>query len=73
MSRNDDEQLRDALKKALSPGPATELAADLWPRMLRKLDERPQRGLGLDWLLLALAALWCLLFPSVIPGLMYHL
>jgi hypothetical protein len=50
-----------------------ELKRDLWPRMLQKLDERPFGASWLDWVLAALLPIWLMLFPSVIPGLVYHL
>lgn len=72
MNELNDEKLRRALQEALAVPDAT-LRADLWPRMLRKLDQKPVRGFWLDWVLLALLVVWCLIFPGVIPGLVYQL
>ena len=66
-----DEKLRELLKGALTAD--ADLKQDLWPRMLRKLDQHPAHGLWLDWVLIALLAVWCLIFPGVIPALAYHL
>jgi hypothetical protein len=41
--------------------------------MLRKLDEQTTRASWLDWVLIALVAMWFFLFPEVIPALLYHL
>lgn len=68
-----DEQIGKALRKALASHPPAELGSDLWPRMLRRLDQRPAARMWLDWVLLALLAAWCLIFPGTIPGLVYHL
>ena len=72
MNEMNDDKIREMLKKAMAPAPTTELQQDLWPRMLRKLDERSVHGHWLDWVLLALAAAWCLVFPSAIPALAYY-
>ena len=57
----------------MAPMTDTDLKHDLWPRMLRRLDERPARVSWLDLALLALLAIWCAIFPGVIPGLLYNL
>lgn len=67
-----DNRMKEALRRAM-PQHETELSGDLWPRMLRRMDERTVRRPLLDWVLLALLAIWCALFPSIIPGLVYHL
>ena len=73
MSEMNDERLREMLKRAMAPMAHTELKHDLWPRMLRRLDETPVRASWLDLALLALLAIWCAIFPGVIPGLLYNL
>ena len=72
MNEMNDERLRRALQEALAV-PDTTLRVDLWPRMLRKLDQKPARAFWLDWVLLALLVVCCLIFPGVIPGLVYQL
>ncbi len=72
MNDGNEEKLRQLVRKAMGPG-AAELKRDLWPQMLRKLDERPIRVSGLDWALVALLVVWLLVFPEAIPQLLYHL
>jgi hypothetical protein len=73
MNDRNDEQLRELLRSALAPVADTELQQDLWPQMLRKLDESTIRMTWLDWALIALVPVWFVLFPQVIPALLYHL
>jgi len=73
MKEINDERFREMLKRAMAPIEDTELKSDLWPRMLRRLDERPAHTLWLDLALLALLAIWCAVFPGAIPGLLYNL
>lgn len=70
---NNDEKLRNFLRRALPPMPDPELKRDLWPEMLRKLDETPVRASWLDWALIALVMAWFFIFPEAIPGLLYQL
>ena len=72
MNEQNFEKLRDFLTSAVGPAD-TELKQDLWPRMLRKLDERTIRASWLDWALIALLPVWFFLFPEVILVLLYHL
>lgn len=73
MNEPNDGKLRELLRSAVAPVADTELQQDLWPRMLRKLDESTIRASWLDWVLVALLPLWFILFPEVIPALFYHL
>lgn len=73
MNDKDVEKLRELLRSAVGPIVDTELKQDLWPRMLRKLDERTIRASWLDWALIALLPVWFFLFPEVILVLLYHL
>ncbi len=54
-----------------------ELKLNLWPQMLRRLDEGGSRVLGrvpwFDWALVALVAVLLVLFPQAIPALVYQL
>ena len=77
-----DEELKALLKQS-DPPINLELQRDLWPQMLRRLDERsipaPWSPAALssipwfDWALLAVLALGIFLFPSSIPIWLYHL
>jgi hypothetical protein len=50
-----------------------ELQRDLWPEMLRRLDERPLQVLWFDWALAAVAGVLLCFSPGLIPVLLYHL
>jgi hypothetical protein len=73
MNGRDDEKFRELLRSAIAPAADLELKRDLWPKMLRKLDERAPRVSWLDWALVALLAMWFLFSPEAIPLLLYHL
>ena len=73
MSESNEDKLRELLQKAMPPLAQTELQRDLWPAMLRRLDEHPVRVAWFDWALLALLGVSLGFFPEVIPVLLYHL
>jgi hypothetical protein len=74
MNENDHKDLRDLLKQNIAPVKDTELGRDLWPQMLRRLDQQPPvRVPWFDWALAAVAAAALVLFPGIIPVLLYHL
>ena len=68
-----EHEFREILKRSVPPMADTELRHDLWPRMLRRLDQRAVRVPWFDWALGALLAAWLLAFPAAIPTLLYHL
>lgn len=73
MNQREIDELKSLLKRAVPPvGDATP-PHDLWPAMLRRLDYRTLHIPWWDWVLLAGAGLLTLIFPSVIPALLYHL
>ncbi len=71
--RNDAEFI--ALLKSAIPPADGELRRDLWPSMLRRIDERakPKSIPWFDWALAAVVIAWLLLYPGAIPVLLYHL
>ena len=73
MNEVNHEKLRELLKRALAPVGEAELKRDLWPEMLRRLQQPPMRLSWWDWALVAALAVALLLFPAVIPGLLYLL
>ena len=73
MSETNDEKMREALRRAVPPVTGPESHRDLWPEMLRRLEERPVRVPWFDWALAALLAALFFFFPEAIPVLLYHL
>jgi hypothetical protein len=72
MMDHNDQEIRELLKQSIRPA-NQELERDLWPQMLRRLEERSAAVPWFDWALLVLVALWFLLVPNTIPMLLYHL
>ena len=71
-----DQDVKDLLKQAVPPVQDTELRRDLWPQMLRKLEEHPATVFivpWFDWALAALLGAALVFFPGSIPALLYHL
>jgi len=58
MNEGNDEKIRIVLKRAIPPVENRELQRDLWPRMLRRLEHRPEPMPWLDWALLGLLGGW---------------
>jgi hypothetical protein len=67
-----ENELREMLRQALPPVHPDE-DIDLWPRMLRRLDERSARMSWPDRVLLLLVSLGLVMFPAIIPQLLYQL
>ena len=76
MSNEELNEMKELLKQSISPVQDAELRRDLWPQMLRKLEEQPLPVATVpwfDWALAALASAALILFPGIIPALLYHL
>lgn len=73
MNERNDEKVQGILKVAIGPVADRELKSDLWPQMLRRLDERPGQVPWFDWILVALLTMCLCFFPEAIPVLLYHL
>jgi hypothetical protein len=76
MNEHDQERIEQLLRKSLPPVSArvdTEPRRDLWPAMLKRLEQRPTAVPWWDWALLAAVAVWLVFFPEAIPVLFYHL
>jgi hypothetical protein len=71
MKQPDDEQIRAALKRSFPPA-NPQLARDLWPDILKKLNTRTAVP-WYDWALMGLTAAMLLLFPRIIFVFAYHL
>jgi len=70
--------LRETLRGVIAPRHelenGTELRRDLWPDMLRRLEQGPTvRVPWFDWALLGVAGAAAIFFPALIPALLYHL
>lgn len=70
---NDDHKLRQLLKEAMPAEHTPELTRDLWSQLLRRLDSQHARVSAWDWAMAALLAAGCLIFPELLPVLLYHL
>ena len=75
MNEREQERIEQLLRESLPPihadgaGPAR----DLWPAMLKRLENRPSAVPWFDWALLAALAAWLVFYPEAIPVLLYHL
>ena len=72
MKAENVEEIRNLLKTAMHPATA-ELRRDLWPELLRRMDAPQVQLPWFDWAMVALVAIWCMVFPSALLGLLYHL
>jgi hypothetical protein len=74
MDQQDDRELRELIKQSIAPVKDVELRRDLWPQMLKRLEQQqPIRVPWFDWALAAVAGAALFFFPGVIPALLYHL
>lgn len=71
------DRLRNDLQSAIPPIGSTHARRDLWPRLLERIETPPPgvsfRMPWFDWALLGIAATGLVLFPALIPALLYHL
>jgi hypothetical protein len=67
-------EFRAFLESSVAPADA-EHRRDLWPSMLRRIDERAKAKSipWFDWALAAVVVAWLALYPGAIPILLYHL
>jgi hypothetical protein len=72
-NKENDKEIKEVLQQALAPLKNSELRRDLWPQMLRKLDDQPSRVPWFDWALAGILGAALFLFPGAIPALLYHL
>ena len=85
LQEEERDRLSKTLRSAVPPMGKAEPARDLWPRMLQRIEGTPERHVHshrplwvagvpwFDWALLGVAAVAMLLFPALIPALLYHL
>jgi hypothetical protein len=69
-----EQEIKELLKQAIPPVRDTDLGRDLWPRIHRKLEERPVFTVPwFDWALAAILGAVLVFYPGSIPALLYHL
>jgi hypothetical protein len=74
MNSNEDRDLIRQLQSAVPPWPSGDgPSGDLWPRMLRRLDQAPPRWGWFEAALLAAIALVLAVFPEAVPLLLWHM
>jgi hypothetical protein len=71
--KENQDQIKDVLRRAIAPVVNTEPQRDLWPQMLARLQHQPVRVPWFDWVLAAVLGAILFLFPGAIPALLYHL
>jgi len=71
---NEQEPMKKFIQKSLCRAD-TKLKHDLWPQMLRRMEEEPSpvRVPWYDWALAGVLVVWLLVLPKTIPALLYHL
>ncbi|MBV9339887.1 MAG: hypothetical protein JO159_03225 [Acidobacteria bacterium] len=73
MTDHDNEQIRKVLQQSLPPFDTT-LHRDLWPLVLRTLEDRNKtRVPWYDWALIAVTVLTVVAFPRLLLVFAYHL
>lgn len=73
---HDDRELdfiRKQLRSAVPPLDDPDLKIDLWPRMLRRLEESSVTFGWFESILMGLVALAFAIFPELLPAMLYHL
>lgn len=73
MNERETEEIKKLLKEFVPPTRNAELERDLWPAMLKRLEEPAMRVPWWDWVLLAGSGVAIWFFPAMIPALVYHL
>lgn len=72
MTEHDDREIGEALKQSFPPV-NNELRRDLWPDVLRKLDDRQVGVPWYDWAFVGLSAVMFFAFPRLVLVFAYHL
>jgi len=76
MNANEQERLNGLLREAMPPvGDDVEPSHDLWPAMQRRLQQNGTLSAvpWFDWALAGGVAVCALVFPAMIPVLLYYL
>jgi len=72
MNERQDEQIRSLLRSALLPMGQREPPRDLWPLMLRRLDDGRLRWAWADYALAGVVLAGFIAYPKVIPWILFH-
>ena len=75
-NEENSKEVKELLRQAIARAQDTELRRDLWPQVLRKLEEQPAPVVGIpwfDWALAAILSAVLVFFPGSILALLYHL
>jgi hypothetical protein len=67
-----DERALELLRAAMRVEQQATPAADLWPRLRKRIDRRAVPSSVSDWMLIAALAVLCLLEPSLARILLLH-
>jgi hypothetical protein len=70
---NPDDDLIRALQSAVPRWPGDRPAPDLWPRLLRRLDDAPPRFGWFESALVGAIVILFAVFPEIVPMLLWHL
>lgn len=73
MNHQNDNDLRELLKRNIPAVRDSALPRDLWPAMLEKLSSQAVHVPWFDWALAILVGAAVVIFPGIIPALFYHL
>ena len=73
MMEREVDEMKELLRNSLPAIQDAELQRDLWPAMLRRIDQQTTRVPWWDWALLAGMTAAIFLVPGIIPALLYHL
>ena len=73
MKEREVDEMKKLLRNSLPAIQDAELQRDLWPAMLRRIDQQTTRVPWWDWALLAGMTAAIFLVPGIIPALLYHL
>jgi len=75
-NEENNKEMKGLLRQAIVPAQDTELRRDLWPQMLRRLEEQPAPVVSVpwfDWVLAAILSVVLVFFPGSMLALLYHL
>ncbi|MGA2652019.1 MAG: hypothetical protein ABSF28_15915 [Terracidiphilus sp.] len=74
MTEHEEDRMKKLLQQALPAVEAEpEPGRDLWPAVLKRMDEKPDMLPWLDWALLGGLVGLAAFFPTAIPVMLYYL